>query len=152
MNTFVGDKQIGLEGITNVASIESIKSLDPDSISDMFNRPESLPFGLIAFKLRTVSPGDVAEVKVYFSESVPEAVHWYKYDSVAGWHDYSDHATFSADMKSVLLELQDGGYGDSDGVENGIIVDPGAVSSVSDTSTESGSGGGCFIGTAASGF
>jgi len=152
LNTFEGDKQIGVEGITNVASIESLKSLDPDSISDMLNRPESFPFGLIAFKLRTVSPGDVVEVKVHFSESLPEAVYWYKYDSVAGWQDYSDHAAFSADRKSVLLELKDGGYGDSDGVANGIIVDPGAVSSVSDTSTDAGSAGGCFIGTAAFGF
>jgi len=153
MTTLTGDKQVGIKGVVNVASIESIKPVDPDSISDMVNRPDSFPFGLISFKLRTVSPGDTVQVKVYFSESVPEGVYWYKYDSVAGWQDYSDHATFSADMESVLLEIKDGGYGDSDGVANGIIVDPGAVSSVSDASTDSGAGGGgCFIGIAASGF
>ena len=57
-------------------------------------------------------------------EPAPSNINWYKYDPVNGWQDYSAHAPFSADMKSVTLELKDGDYGDADGVANGIIVDP----------------------------
>ena len=158
MTTLAGDKHIGIKGITNVASIESIKSIDPDTIADVVNRPGSLPFGLIVFKLVTVSsPGDVVEVEVYFSESVPAGSLWYKYDSVSGWQDYSARATFRGDGKSVVLQIMDGGFGDSDGVANTIIVDPGAVAGASTSGTEPGltssdseSTGvsGCFIATA----
>jgi hypothetical protein len=63
-------------------------------------------------------------VTIYFSEEAADGAKWYFYDSINGWVDYSEHATFSPDRKSVRLELKDGGYGDSDGVANGIIVDP----------------------------
>ena len=105
-----------------------------------------------------MNPGDFAEVVVYFSEAVASGAKWYKYDSLNGWQDYSAHAFFDPDGTSVLLEFQDGGYGDCDGVANGIIVDPGAVALGSSTSSttaisgDSGSGGGgCFIATAAYG-
>jgi hypothetical protein len=148
MNTFSGDKQLGFEGITNVASIDSVMSIDPDTIPD---KPGGLPFGLISIKLRTINPGDTVEVVVYFSEQAPEGTRWYKYDSLNGWQDYSAYATFSADRKSLVLELKDGGHGDSDGVENGIIVDPGGVVGSTGGVDSGGGGGGCFIATAAFG-
>jgi hypothetical protein len=58
--------------------------------------------------------------------------------------------------------LQDGGFGDADGVVNGMIVDPSGVGYVTVANTTSptavvssgggggGGGGGCFIGTAGS--
>jgi hypothetical protein len=57
------------------------------------------------------------------------------------------------------LELKDGGYGDSDGSANGVIVDPGGIASggesfYSSTNGRTGGasgGGGCFIATAAFG-
>jgi hypothetical protein len=76
---------------------------------------------------------------------------------VNGWQDYSDHAIFSEDRKSVTLEFKDGGFGDADGTANGIIIDPSGLgtvysSSAVNTSTEGGAGGGgCFIATAAYG-
>jgi hypothetical protein len=38
--------------------------------------------------------------------------------------DYSDYAEFSKNRKTIYLTLKDGGFGDADGIENGIIVDP----------------------------
>ena len=76
---------------------------------------------------------------------------------INGWQDYSDHATLSGDRRSVILELKDGGFGDGDGTENGIIIDPSGLGTASysipaaTTSSESGGGGGCFIATAAYG-
>ena len=52
----------------------------------------------------------------------------------------------------LTVELVDGGYGDADGVANGIIVDPlGVVTSTTGDddppAASSGGGGGCFIGS-----
>jgi len=92
-------------------------------------------------------------------------VKMYKYDPVnTEWLDYSEYAEFSSDRKKVYLTLKDGGFGDADGIENGIIVDPLAFGSDSDSNSSSGSnsdGGeifdtlipdniGCFIATASS--
>jgi hypothetical protein len=153
VDTVVGNGQIGIKGSANVTSVESLKSIDPATISDTTNKPDEMPLGLISFKALVNSPGDTAEVTVYLSEAAGSNAEWYKYDSIKGWQDYSAHATFSADRKSVTLELKDGDYGDADGTANGIIVDPsGPVYSSSGSTTSSGgSSGGCFIATAAYG-
>jgi len=124
VNTVVGDGMIGVSfhDSTTVSSIESIESIDPDTISDTNNSPETIPLGLITFKLTVANPGDTAVVTVYLSEPAPAGATWYIYDPINGWQDYSAHATFSEDGMSVTLELIDGDYGDADGTANGIIV------------------------------
>ena len=124
VNTVVGDGQVGVKEGTNVTSIDSLSSIDPDTISDTENKPEEMPRGLISFKVKVDTAGDTAEVTVYLSDPAPSNAKWYKYDLINGWQDYSEHATFSADRTSVTLVLKDGGFGDADGVANGIIVDP----------------------------
>jgi hypothetical protein len=83
-----------------------------------------LPLGLISFRLQLEEPGQTATTTIYFSDPLPSNLVWYKYDVINGWVDYSSHATIRSDRKSVVLEYLDGGYGDADGVANGIIVDP----------------------------
>ena len=151
VNTTVGDGQIGIRKSTNVTSIELLEAIDPSIISDNDGRPEDMPLGLIRFKLNTTNIGDTAMIILYFSEEASDDAKWYRYDPVEGWEDYSAHTTFSADRKSVTLELKDGGFGDADGVANRVIVDPSGFGSVS---TGGGGGGsssgsnGCFITTA----
>jgi chitinase len=152
-----GHISISLEASNYVTDIERLKSIDPDDISDTFGKPDDLQFGLIQFKIGVTNPGDTAHVNIYFSE--PVGKHWYKYDIVNGWREYSKdypgNVVFSPDRKSVVLRLVDGGPGDSDGIANGIIVDPSGpgayLSSTSDSVSGSGGGGGCFIATAAFG-
>ena len=70
----------------------------------------------------------------------------------------SSHAVFAQDRKSVAVEIRDGGFGDADGVENGVIVSSPSgygtsVKTPTDTVvppsqpvlTDDGGGGGCFI-------
>jgi hypothetical protein len=151
-NTVIGDGQVAVKQGTNVASIDSLMSIDPATIAYTRGRPDEMPLGIICFKLTVDNPGDIAEVTVYLSEPAPSNVKWYKYDPVNGWQDYSAHATFSGDRKSVVLELKDGDYGDADGVANGIIVDPSGPGTASVTPAppppSGGGGGGCFIGVA----
>jgi|GEM_PF-589804 len=162
VNTVVGDGQIGVKADPSVVSIEAVKSIDPETLSHTAEMPDEMPLGVISFKLRVLNPGDSAEVTVYLSEAAPDGAQWYKYDSVNGWqaHQLTILSVFSSDRKSVTLLLEDGDYGDADGVQNCIIVDPGGIgltysSSSGDDSTDSagaggGGGGGCFISTIAS--
>ena len=90
-------------------------------------------------------------VRVYYSEDISEANQYYLYDTVNGWQDYTQYTTFNQDGRSVTVELQDGGHGDSDGVANGVIVDPGGVAGAASGGLDAGGGGGCFIATAAFG-
>ncbi len=156
-----GSVSIGIERVSSSAEeIESLEVIDPDTISDTVNRPADLIFGLFAYRLRVTTPGDTATIRIYFSGGIFASDVFYKYDTINGWFDYSEHTTFNDDGQSVTLELKDGGYGDSDGLANGVIVDPGGIASGGSGSTytglsastgDSGGGGGCFIATSAFG-
>ena len=72
---------------------------------------------------------------IYLSQAAYDDGIWYKYDPVnAEWFDYSEFIDFSADRKTVYLTLTDGGFGDADGIANGIIVDPLALRTATDHS------------------
>lgn len=153
----LGSYAIGVKENSNVASIELVKSINPDTIADSTDKPDDMPFGLIGFKIRVYTPGDSAKVTIYYSEAIESGSKWYKYSSVDGWQDYSAFAEFDKAGKSVVLQLEDGGSGDADGTANGYIVDPSGPaffnrdSSSNGASSSSGGGGGCFIATAAYG-
>lgn len=75
---------------------------------------------------------------------------WYKYDPVDDiWYDCSAYTEITDDRKRIYLTLKDGGFGDADGIENGIIVDPLGLSvpssphAAADVADEG--DGGCFI-------
>jgi hypothetical protein len=166
-----GEHKIGIQagGSGGGAFITSIESADEDVIDfdvDVDGIIDQMPFGMVNFKLIVDTPGDEAVVTVHFSEPVPAQGRWYKYDPVQHtWSDFSSHAVFSADRKSMTLTLRDGGAGDADGVANGIIIDPAGVVMPSSSSgggdnlvegvvggvgnivgsVGSAAGGGCFI-------
>ncbi len=136
------------------SQIVDIKILDADTIQDDSNKPSQVPYGLVSFRLEVPHYGDATTVKIHLSKKAPKNASWVKYDPVNGWLDYSGYAVFNTDRDEVTLELKDGGYGDDDHTENGIIVDPGGVgvlSNLGDIGNPSGSSSGCFIATAAYG-
>lgn len=159
--------QIGIS-IRDSAAVQSIEAIESENLyelgeeSNTQGKPQSMPFGLLNFKLIVDQPGDEVVVTIYLSDPAPYGAVWYKYDPVNHiWLDYSDFTDFSADRKSVYLTLLDGGFGDADGIENGVIIDPiglgvpaspPAAMSVGTASSSpgssSGGGAGCFIATA----
>jgi chitinase len=155
IKAFDGSVSIGIEKTSSSAEeIESIEVIDPDTISYTVDRPADLIFGLIAYRLRVRTPGDTATIRIYLSGDIFASDVFYKYDTINGWYDYSEHTTFNDDGKSVTLKVKDGGYGDSDGLANGIIVDPGGIASGESSFSHSSLGSndrGCFIATAAFG-
>jgi hypothetical protein len=150
-----GTAQIGVSirdslTVQSIAAIESENPDDLDEDSGADGRPESMPFGLLNFKLIVDFPGDEAVVTIYLSEPAPPDTTWYKYDPVnSDWVDYSDYIEFSDDRKSAYLTLIDGGFGDADGLENGVIIDPlGLGTPAAAISSGASSSAGCFISTA----
>jgi len=153
------DKLIGLgthdaPKAVNIISLQSTDPSDQQLYPEMTAPPGIMPFGLIDFKVLVETPGDQAELTIYFSQEVPPGSVWYKYDSVQNtWIEFYDYAVLSPNRMSLTLYLQDGGPGDADGVANGLIVDPSGLVSPSsldtsalenDSSVSSGSNG-CFI-------
>jgi hypothetical protein len=148
LNTTVGNGQIAVEVAPGVV-IERIESINPAVIADTIARPDSLPLGLIGFRVRVADEGDLAAVTVYFSQAASANARWFSYDTIRGWVEFP--AVFSANRKSVILQLQDGGSGDADGFANSQIVDPSGFGSTAveavPRSGKAGTsgGGGCFI-------
>lgn len=160
-----GHLQLGLSirDADNLDSLISLEIEDPDDeilSLEGTGAPAAIQFGLLSFKLRVDAPGDETMVTIYLSRAAADPGKWYKYDPVsAEWVDYSAYITFGIDRKVVYLSLRDGGFGDADGIENGIIVDPLAFGTDAESSADSralefdghnnSSDNSCFISTAA---
>ena len=161
VNVEDGIAQIGVSirdsvTVQSIAAIESEDPNDPDANLATEGKPDAMVFGLLNFKLIVDQPGAEAAVTIYLSEPAPFNAVWYKYDSVNRiWQDYSEYTEFSADRRAVYFTLIDGGFGDADGIENGVIIDPLALgvrvpAAVAPAVSDGGSGSssGCFITTA----
>jgi hypothetical protein len=147
-----GNEPFGVSKISaSIDAIEALEPINPATILDKTNRPETFLFGLASYRLSLSQIGATVLVRVYYSEDISGASKYYLYDTVHGWQDYTQYVTFNPDGRSVTVELKDGGHGDSDGVANGVIVDPGGVVGAATGGADSGSGGGCFIATSAFG-
>ena len=129
--------------------------MDPegDSVSDRTAMPQNLIYGLVDFEVKVDNPGDEINIIIYLPEAIPDGYRWFKYNTDDGWYDYSDHATVNAAGDQIRLTLVDGGIGDDDGNQNGVISDPSGLGSLPSSSTsDGGGGGGCFINSAANGL
>jgi hypothetical protein len=136
------------------AVLVSLDPVDPEGedIGDRNGMPESMIYGLIDFKIKVDTPGSSATVTIFLSESVPQGYKWYKYSQNRGWHDYSANVSFNSERNQLSLTLVDGGTGDDDGEQNGMIEDPSGLGvapadSDNDGNSSGGGSGGCFIGT-----
>lgn len=148
--TVEGNTIIGIKPVSNGVTLVSIKSLSCDAIPD---QSVKMGFGLIGFKLYLQNGITTATVKMHFAMQVPENARLYKYTVDSGWQVY-ENAVFASDGKSVTLMLEDGGLGDEDGVQNGVIVDPSGIAYTDSSDSASLSTGlgvasdsdnGCFI-------
>ncbi|MFO7713496.1 choice-of-anchor U domain-containing protein [Desulfosarcina sp.] len=154
VNTVEGQTMVGVESLSENVTLVAIKSLPTGTLAD---QSVKMGFGLVGFKLYLQAGVKTAAVKIHFSSRVPKTAQLYKYLHCSGWEVYPN-AIFDQNRKSVTLVLEDGGAGDEDGVENGVIVDPSGIAYADDVTADSaslstggvasaGSGGGrsCFI-------
>ncbi|MGD1968392.1 MAG: CAP domain-containing protein [Desulfobacterales bacterium] len=146
---------LGLQPEDN-ADLVSLQPVDPDG-NDIANRngmPQNMIYGLMDIKVKVDIPGSSTTVTVLLPEPAPQGYKWYKYSSSQGWYDYSTNVTFNGDRTRLTITLIDGGTGDDDGQQNGIIEDPSGLGTAPAGSVSSGGGGGggCFIDTLSTHF
>ncbi len=143
---------VAVKRINSDVQVVMLQSMDANNLAPAGNQPDKVT-GLISFKLYLNQGVTTTSVSVYFAQPAPAGAQWYKYDAGQGWSIYPN-ATLSADRKSLTLVLVDGGPGDQDGVQNGVIVDPAGLgysssgAQVSDSSASSSTPAeelGCFI-------
>jgi hypothetical protein len=105
------------------------------------------PDGLASYQVIGVTPGSTITVKVTYPSGIPAGGKVYKVGP-AGFQEVGNPAIQG---DTVTLTLTDGGAGDSDGVANGVIVDPVGVAapvpsgSGSLEMSNNSSGGGCAV-------
>ncbi|MGD8493147.1 MAG: CAP domain-containing protein [Desulfobacterales bacterium] len=138
------------------ADLVSLQPVDPDD-NDITNRngmPQDMIYGLMDIKVKVDIPGSSTTVTVLLPEPVPQGYKWYKYSPSQGWYDYSANVTFNGDRTQLSITLVDGGTGDDDGEQNGIIDDPSGLGAApaGSVSSDGGGAGGCFIDTLRSDF
>jgi len=113
-----GKSLIGINALEGVNQINCFTSIDPESILDE-PRPK-LKYGLMVFNVTLEQIGGTARFELYLPEKPHTWAKWYKYDPINGWYEFP----VDSDGDKYYLEITDGGFGDADGVVNGIIVDP----------------------------
>jgi chitinase len=137
--------------------VVAVRATDAEGIEigSSANRPAVLT-GLLSFKLRLLGDQTTANLTVCLSVPAPSNTIWYNYDIETGWVP-STNVSFSSDRKSVTIYLVDGGTGDNDGIQNGVIVDSSGLGyratgslgyssqTISVSNSSDSSGGGCFI-------
>ena len=120
---------------------------DTDASLNQTGKPAGFVFGngVIAFQVAGLAPGGTANVVLTFPASIPANAKVFKIDS-GGFHEFPG-AVISG--LTVTLTLTDGGAGDSDGVANGVIVDPVGlatpVAAAPVATAPDSSGGGCAV-------
>lgn len=102
--------------------LAGVRALTLNGLGLYASQPKHMT-GLISFKLFLVPDLTTVSITVLFSEPAPVDAEWYKFSTDEGWQAYPN-VSFSEDRKSMTILLEDGGAGDQDGVQNGIIVDP----------------------------
>ncbi len=81
------------------------------------------PYGLFSFKINDLTTGQTVRITIKFPRTLPLDVKYYKcingkmVDCTRIMTRLNDH--------TLALAITDGGFGDADGLANGIIVDPG---------------------------
>jgi hypothetical protein len=156
IKSIIAGKFIGLKLPLGLV-MRAFKSVSIDDFVQTGLPPGTLfPFGVLSFKIEDVDVGGTIDLEIFFSEGFPPIPLWFKYiDNEETWEDFQDHVQFVEEggIFKVILTLEDGGFGDLDGVANGIIVDP---SGLAEGDVESGSSDGwlpsCFIDAAEFGF
>ena len=90
-----------------------------------------LPWGVAALTVQVANPGDSATLRVTLPGIVLTTTRLWMFGPTADalephWEDISNHPNVSSLRGDDTYEitLVDGGFGDADGVANGVIVDP----------------------------
>lgn len=121
------------------------ESILPAAASSSLPEDFEFPDGFTSFVIGGVDVGGTVLVNINQPGGVTENSVYFKYDATNGWYRHGFNVVSATEIQ---IALTDGGFGDADGLTNGLIVDPGGLGSTPPTTpiNVSGGGGGCVIG------
>jgi len=82
----------------------------------------TFPHGMFSFQICCLTPGQKVTLTVTLPSAVPVGTVWWKYDN-GRWYSLPNRNDNGDNI--MVIRLRDGGTGDTDGVADGIITDPG---------------------------
>lgn len=157
LDDFLADNE-GISLISNViwsdtGTVVCAYRLDPAGLP---NSPPGYYFynDVFSFRIEDIIPGSIVHVTFQLDERFLLSHKWWKYyPSLGVWDNtYTAHIITGIGTDRVTLEFKDGGFGDIDGVVNGVIVDPsGSVVKNNKSVDNNETAKNCFIATAAYG-
>ncbi len=110
---------------TNAGGFSDLKSLAEETLPVENKPPVNFSNGIFEFTISGVTPGGTAEITLSFPSDIPAGSQYWKVQG-GSWFRLPDEFVGDNDGDNILvLILKDGGLGDADGIENGVIVDPG---------------------------
>ncbi|MGV2930283.1 DUF4347 domain-containing protein [Vreelandella venusta] len=126
--TLTSNGSRNVESDDDLLTLRNVRQLDAPN-----DRPDDLdmPFGLIAFEADIETVGGSHVFSLFVDDDV-EANGYWKQNAAGDWVNLAS-AAFGGSLKGEGNKLrfdfviEDGGEFDSDGVANGVIVDPGAI-------------------------
>ncbi|WP_240650361.1 choice-of-anchor U domain-containing protein [Pseudoalteromonas rubra] len=89
----------------------------------------ALPFELLAIDIIT-EPGSDVLMQITYPSAFPEQARYIKSDGSNWYFMPVELVQYSNDEHSAVLQLKDGGYGDSDGAINGVIKALGGITAI----------------------
>jgi hypothetical protein len=106
-----------LDNLTHVSESDLPKEGKPDL---------EFPHGFFSFDITLPGNHTTAIVTMTFPSPLPVGTQYWKYHEPEGWIDVTSLLGDDDGDNVLTLTLTDGGLGDDDGVQNGVIVDQGA--------------------------
>jgi hypothetical protein len=128
-----------------LATVACISDDDPSLPQN--GKPErQFPYGVNQFQVTGLSAGESVTVSLVFPAAVSTSAQYYKVNASGQWREVTFGSNDGDD--TITLTLTDGDPDtDADGIANGIIEDPGALTTDTPSAVSSDSSSGCFMTT-----
>ena len=108
---------------TNNGGISSISAVSESTLPIAGKPTMSFPFGFFDYTVTGITPSLSAVIAIKYPSNIPTGTQFWKV-SGGTWTNISSLVSSNDGDQNILLTIQDGALGDSDGVANGQIIDP----------------------------
>ena len=105
--------------------IKNLTAVNPGTLATPPVNSLVFPDGVFSFDITGVPVGGTVTVYIQLPSGIPANAAYWKYDSANNRWSQIPYTVVSA--HEIAITLTDGGVGDSDGIANGTITDPGGL-------------------------
>ncbi|MFZ3168600.1 MAG: choice-of-anchor U domain-containing protein [Candidatus Methanoperedens sp.] len=109
--------------VSDAGNIENLIAFDESDMTEEGKPNIQFPHGLFSFNITGLTEGQTVNVTIAFPSTIPTYAQYWKYSSTEGWYQIPIGSNDGDNI--IIIQLQDGGLGDDDGIANGIIIDAG---------------------------